>query len=173
MKRGGSADIFLRTIEKARRMIPGLTLRTSFIVGFPGETEKEFEELCEFVKAAEFDWMGSFAYSDQEGATAYALEDKLPFLEIERRRKHLMQIQKQISKRKKKALHGKQFDVLMEGASEESDLLLEGRTAMHAPEIDGKLYIADVPENLEPVTGEFYRCQITETHDYDLVAKII
>ena len=84
-----------------------------------------------------------------------------------------MQIQKQISKRKKKALHGKQFDVLMEGASEESDLLLEGRTAMHAPEIDGKLYIADVPENLEPVTGEFYRCQITETHDYDLVAKII
>ena len=173
MKRGGSADIFLRTIEKARRTIPGLTLRTSFIVGFPGETEKEFEELCEFVKAAEFDWMGSFAYSDQEGATAYALEDKLPFLEIERRRKHLMQIQRQISKRKKKALHGKQFDVLMEGASEESDLLLEGRTAMHAPEIDGKLYIADVPENLEPVTGEFYRCQITETHDYDLVAKII
>src|SRR5437764_5188653 len=153
MKRGGSADIFLRTLEKARRTIPGLTLRTSFIVGFPGETEKEFEELCEFVKAAEFDWMGSFAYSDQEGATAYALEDKLPFLEIERRRKHLMQIQKQISKRKKKALRGKQFDVLMEGASEESDLLLEGRTAMHAPEIDGKLYIADVPENLEPVTG--------------------
>src|SRR5205814_9624032 len=83
MKRGGSADIFLKTIEKARRTIPGLTLRTSFIVGFPGETEKEFEELCEFVKAAEFDWMGSFAYSDQEGATAYALEDKLPFLEIE------------------------------------------------------------------------------------------
>jgi ribosomal protein S12 methylthiotransferase len=173
MKRGGSADIFLRTIEKARLGIPGVTLRTSFIVGFPGETEAEFEELCEFVRAAEFDWMGSFAYSDQQGATAHALEDKLPLREIERRRKHLMHIQKQISKRRKKTLRGKEFDVLLEGPSEESDLLLEGRTAMHAPEIDGKLYIADIPEGLEPVPGEFYRCQITETHDYDLVGRII
>jgi ribosomal protein S12 methylthiotransferase len=173
MKRGGSADIFLRTIEKARRTIPGVTLRTSFIVGFPGETEKEFEELCEFVKTAEFDWMGSFAYSDQQGATAYSLEDKLPLREIERRRKHLMQIQKQISKRRKKALRGQEFDVLLEGPSEESDLLLEGRTAMHAPEIDGKLYISDVPDGLDPLPGDFYRCRITETHDYDLIAKII
>ena len=173
MKRGGSGDIFLRTIEKMRRTIPGVTLRTSFIVGFPGETEKEFEELCEFVRAAEFDWMGSFAYSDQDGATAFALDEKLPLREIERRRKHLMQIQKRISKRKKKALRGKEFDVLLEGPSEESDMLLEGRTVMHAPEIDGKLYIADVPEGLDPVPGEFYRCQITETHDYDLVAKIV
>jgi ribosomal protein S12 methylthiotransferase len=173
MKRGGSGDIFLQTIEKMRRTIPGVTLRTSFIVGFPGETEREFEELCEFVRAAEFDWMGSFAYSDQDGATAFALDEKLPLREIERRRKHLMQIQKGISKRKKKALRGKEFDVLLEGPSEESDMLLEGRTVMHAPEIDGKLYIADVPEGLEPLPGEFYRCQITETHEYDLVAKIV
>ncbi len=173
MKRGGSGEIFLRTIEKMRRTIPGVTLRTSFIVGFPGETEKEFEELCDFVRAAEFDWMGSFAYSDQDGATAFALDEKLPLREIERRRKHLMQIQKGISKRKKKALRGKEFDVLLEGPSEESDMLLEGRTVMHAPEIDGKLYVADVPEGLEPVPGEFYRCQITETHEYDLVAKIV
>jgi ribosomal protein S12 methylthiotransferase len=173
MKRGGSADIFLRTIEKARRTITGVTLRTSFIVGFPGETEKEFEELCEFVRTAEFDWLGSFAYSDQQGATAYSLEDKLPLREIERRRKHLMQIQKQISRRRKKALRGQEFDVLLEGPSEESDLLLEGRTAMHAPEIDGKLYISDVPEGLDPIPGDFYRCQITETHDYDLIARII
>ena len=173
MKRGGSGDIFLRTIEKMRRTIPGVTLRTSFIVGFPGETEKEFEELCEFVRAAEFDWLGSFAYSDQDGATAFALDEKLPLREIERRRKHLMRIQKGISKRKKKALRGKEFDVLLEGPSEESDMLLEGRTVMHAPEIDGKLYIADVPEGLEPLPGEFYRCQITETHEYDLVAKIV
>jgi ribosomal protein S12 methylthiotransferase len=117
--------------------------------------------------------MGSFAYSDQQGATAYSLKDKLPLPEIERRRKHLMQIQKQISKRKKKALRGKEFDVLLEGPSEESDLLLEGRTAMHAPEIDGKLYVSDVPNGLEPVPGEFYRCQITETHDYDLVGRIV
>ena len=173
MKRGGSAEIFLRTIEKARRTIPGLTLRTSFIVGFPGETENEFDELCDFVRAAEFDWMGTFAYSDQQGAGAHALDQKLPLREIERRRKHLMQIQKQISRKKKKSLRGKEFDVLLEGPSEESDLLLEGRTAMHAPEIDGKLYISDVPESSTPIAGEFYRCQITETHDYDLVARII
>ena len=173
MKRGGSAEIFLRTIDKMRHTIPGVILRTSFIVGFPGETEKEFEELCEFVRKAEFDWMGSFAYSDQDGATAFALGQKLSLREIERRRKHLMQIQKGISKRKKKALRGKEFDVLLEGTSEESDLLLEGRTAMHAPEIDGKLYIADVPDGLTPIPGEFYRCQITETHDYDLIAKIV
>jgi ribosomal protein S12 methylthiotransferase len=172
MMRGGSADIFLRTIEKMRRTIPGVTLRTSFIVGFPGETEKEFEELCDFVRTAEFDWMGAFGYSDQEGASAFSLDQKLSPREIERRRKHVMQIQKGISKRKKKALRGKEFDVLLEGPSEESDLLLEGRTAMHAPEIDGKLYIADVPEGLAPIPGEFYRCQITETHDYDLVARI-
>jgi ribosomal protein S12 methylthiotransferase len=173
MKRGGSAEIFLRTIEKMRRTIPDVTLRTSFIVGFPGETEKEFEELCDFVREAEFDWMGSFAYSDQEGATAFSLDDKLSQREIEHRRKHLMQIQKGISKRKKKALRGKEFDVLLEGTSEESDLLLEGRSPMHAPEIDGKLYIADVPEGLKPVPGDFYRCAITKTHDYDLVARIL
>src|SRR6202158_2520980 len=173
MKRGAGADIFLRSIEKMRRTIPGVTLRTSFIVGFPGETEKEFEELCDFVRAAEFDWMGSFAYSDQDGATAFALGEKLPLREIERRRKHLMQIQKGISKRKKKAMRGKEFDVLLEGESDETDMLLEGRTAMHAPEIDGTLYIADVPQGLEPIPGEFYRCQITEKHDYDLVAKIV
>ena len=173
MKRGGGGEIFLRTIEKMRRTIPGVTLRTSFIVGFPGETEREFGELCDFVREAEFDWMGSFAYSDQEGATAFGLDEKLPLREIERRRKHLMQIQKGISKRKKKTLRGKEFDLLLEGPSEESDMLLEGRTAMHAPEIDGKLYIADVPEGLELLPGEFYRCQITDTHDYDLVAKIV
>jgi ribosomal protein S12 methylthiotransferase len=93
--------------------------------------------------------------------------------EIERRRKHLMNIQKQISRRKKKDLRGQELEVLLEGPSEESDLLLEGRSAMHAPEIDGKLYIADVPEGLALTPGEFYRCEITETHDYDLVARVM
>jgi ribosomal protein S12 methylthiotransferase len=173
MKRGGSADIFLRTIEKMRKTIPGVTLRTSFIVGFPGESEKDFDDLCNFVKEAEFDWMGTFSYSDQEGAIAFSLDEKISSREIERRRKHLMQIQKQISRRTKKNLRGQEFDVVLEGPSEESDLLLEGRSAMHAPEIDGKLYIADVPEGMIPAAGEFYRCQVTETHDYDLVAKIV
>jgi ribosomal protein S12 methylthiotransferase len=173
MKRGGSADIFLRTIEKIRKTIPAVTLRTSFIVGFPGETEKDFGELCAFVKQAEFDWMGTFSYSDQEGAAAFSLDEKIPTREIERRRKHLMRIQKQISRHRKKHLLGREFDVVLEGPSEESHLLLEARSAMHAPEIDGKLYIADVPAGMVPVAGEFYRCQVTETHDYDLVAKIV
>jgi ribosomal protein S12 methylthiotransferase len=173
MKRGGSADIFMRTVEKMRKTIPGVTLRTSFIVGFPGESEKDFNDLCGFVKEAEFDWMGTFSYSDQEGAAAFSLDEKVSPREIERRRKQLMQIQKQISRRRKKLLRGQEFDVVLEGPSEESDLLLEARSAMHAPEIDGKLYIADVPEGVVPAAGEFYRCQVTETHDYDLVAKIV
>jgi ribosomal protein S12 methylthiotransferase len=173
MKRGAGADVFLRSIEKMRRTIPDLTLRTSFIVGFPGETEKEFEELCEFVREVQFDWMGTFAYSDQEGANAFELDKKVSPLEIERRRKHLMGIQRQISKKKKKALVGREFDLLLEGTSEETDLLLEGRTAMHAPEIDGKVFVNDFPPELTPEPGNFYRCEITEAHDYDLVAKIL
>jgi len=173
MKRGGGADVFLRSIAKMRRTIPDLTLRTSFIVGFPGETEREFEELCDFVREAQFDWMGAFAYSDQDGAQAYALEKKLSPREIERRRKHLMTIQRQISKKKKKTLVGREYDLLLEGESEETELLLEGRTPMHAPEIDGKVFINDFPEEIEPQPGRFYRCQITEAHDYDLVAKIL
>ena len=173
MKRGGGADVFLKSIEKMRRVIPDLTLRTSFIVGFPGETEKEFEELCAFVREAQFDWMGAFSYSDQDGARAYDLENKLSTREIERRRKHLMSMQRLISKKKKKALVGRKFDLLLEGESEETELLLEGRTSMHAPEIDGKVFVNEFPQDLTPQPGQFYRCEITEAHDYDLVAKII
>ena len=173
MKRGGGTDLFLRSIEKMRRVIPGVTLRTSFIVGFPGETEKEFEELCGFVKEAAFDWMGAFGYSDQEGAGAFDQAKKIPLREIESRRKSLMSIQKKISRAKKKSLIGREFDLLLEGTSTESDLLLEGRTAMHAPEIDGKVFVNDYPEGNEPKEGEFYRCRITAAHDYDLVAEIL
>ncbi len=173
MKRGGGADLFLRSIEKMRRVIPGVALRTSFIVGFPGETEKEFEELCDFVKKAAFDWMGAFGYSDQEGAGAFEHDKKISPREIESRRKSLMSIQKKISRAKKKSLIGREFDLLLEGPSTESDLLLEGRTAMHAPEIDGKVFVNDYPEGNEPKEGEFYRCRITAAHDYDLVAEIV
>jgi ribosomal protein S12 methylthiotransferase len=175
MKRGGGADLFLRSIEKMRRVIPDVTLRTSFIVGFPGETEKEFEELCGFVKDAAFDWMGAFGYSDQEGAGAFehGKKLKLSLREIESRRKSLMSIQKKISRTKKKTLIGREFDLLLEGPSTESELLLEGRTAMHAPEIDGKVFVNDYPEASEPKEGEFYRCRITSAHDYDLVAEIV
>jgi ribosomal protein S12 methylthiotransferase len=173
MKRGAHADIFLKSIDEMRRTIPDLTLRTSFIVGFPGETEADFDQLCDFVKAAQFDWLGVFSYSDEEGAKAFSLDEKVAPREIERRRKKLMSLQKQISKKKRKALLGREFDVVLEGPSEETDLLWEGRTAMHAPEIDGKVYINDFAEheNVEP--GQVYRCEITEAHDYDLVARLL
>jgi ribosomal protein S12 methylthiotransferase len=173
MKRGAGAGIFLKSIEKMRRVIPDLTLRTSFIVGFPGETEQDFQELCDFVKTVQFDWLGVFSYSDEEGSEAWHLGDKVPGREIEHRRRKLMQIQRQISKRDKARLVGRQFDALALGPSEETDLLWEARTQMHAPEIDGKLFINDFGEHDQPEAGRFYRCEITEAHDYDLVARIV
>ena len=173
MKRGAGGDIFLHSIEKMRREIPGLTLRTSFIVGFPGETEDDFEQLVQFVREAQFDWLGVFGYSNEEGAKAFDLEDKIPAREVERRRKKLMSIQKQISRKKKRALVGQQFDLLLEGPAAETELLWEGRTAMHAPEIDGTVYVNDFCEQQDVREGEFYRCKITEAYDYDLVARIV
>ena len=173
MKRGAGSDIFLKSIEKIRRTIPHVTLRSSFIVGFPGETEQDFEELCQFVLAAQLDWMGAFAYSDQDGAGAFALDQKLSPREIEHRRKKLMGIQQRISRKRKKTLLGREFDLLLEGPSSESDLLWEGRTEMHAPEIDGKVYVTDFDEISDPQPGSFYRCQVTETHDYDLITRLI
>jgi ribosomal protein S12 methylthiotransferase len=175
MKRGANAEIFLKSIRKMRKIIPNLTLRTSFIVGFPGETEADFEELVSFVKAAELDWLGVFGYSDEEGAGAFAMDQKIAPKEIERRRKKLMNIQQQISRRKKSGLIGRQFDVVLEGPSEETDLLWEGRTEMHAPEIDGKVFINDFGDydEAEIRKGRFFRCEITEAHDYDVVAKLV
>jgi len=172
MKRGAGAEIFLRSIEKMRRTISDLTLRTSFIVGFPGETEQDFEQLCQFVREAQFDWLGVFGYSDEEGAKAFGQEGKVPAKEIEHRRKKLMSIQKQISRKKKRALVGRQFDLLLEGPSSETELLWEGRTAMHAPEIDGTVYVNDFGHR-EVREGEFHRCEITEAYEYDLVARIV
>ncbi len=173
MQRGAGADIFLRSIEKMRRAVPGLTLRTSFITGFPGETEREFEELCDFVRAAEFDWMGVFGYSDEEGSSAHNLEEKVAPREVERRRRKLMELQLRISRRKRKALVGRTFELLLESESEESDLLWEGRTEMHAPEIDGKVFVNDFGPHEKVVPGQFYCCEITEAHDYDLVARLV
>src|SRR5207302_9927131 len=112
---------------------------------------------------------GAFSYSDQEGADAYGLDEKISPREIEQRRKHLMGIQRRISKKKKKALVGQEFDLLLEGTSEETDLLMEGRTVMHAPEIDGKVFVSDFPDDKHPQPGQFYSCQITEAHDHDLI----
>ncbi len=175
MKRGGNAAIFLELIEKARRLVPGIVIRTSFIVGFPGETEADFEQLCGFVTAAKIDWLGVFTYSDEEGAKAFELgaETKLPRRTIEARRRKLMRLQQKISTRAKRDWVGREIDLLVEGPSEETELLWEGRTPLHAPEIDGKVLINDFGPHEVLVPGTFYRARITESHDYDVVACVI
>jgi ribosomal protein S12 methylthiotransferase len=172
MRRGGSAEIFLKTIEKVRAAVPGIALRTSFIAGFPGETEEDFLTLTQFVQEAKFDWMGVFSYSDEEGSAAFPLGGKVPRRTIESRMRKLMRAQKSISKQVRAAMVGRSLDILVEGESEETPLLWEGRTEHHAPEIDGKVYINDFGPVSHLQQGHFYRCEITASHDYDLVARI-
>jgi len=173
MKRGAGAEIFLKTLHKVRAAVPNIALRTSFIVGFPGESLRDVEILEEFIAEAKFDWLGVFNYSHEEGSAAYALDGQVPKRSIESRRKRLMKLQQSISRRAKQNWVGRELTVLAEGESAETPLLWEGRTQYHAPEIDGKVYINDFGalENLE--AGRFYRAEITEAHDYDLVARVI
>jgi ribosomal protein S12 methylthiotransferase len=173
MKRGANADIFLKTIEKVRAAVPGIALRTSFIVGFPGETDQDFEELTQFVREARFDWMGAFGYSDEDGSKSFNLEEKVPQKLIETRKRNLMRIQKAISKKDKQKWVGQQFDLLVENESEETPLLWEGRTQFHAPEIDGKVYINDFGPYEQLTPGSFHRCEVTEAHEYDVVARVL
>jgi len=172
MKRGGGAEIFLKTLEKVRAAVPGIALRTSFIVGFPGESTEDTEILQNFIKEAKFDWLGVFNYSDEEGSGAFALDAKVPKRTIEVRKRKLMKLQQSISRQAKQQWVGRELVLLAEGESEETPLLWEARTEFHAPEIDGKVYINDFGEleSLEP--GRFYRAQITEAHEYDIVARI-
>ena len=173
MKRGANADIFLKTIEKVRAAVPGIALRTSFIVGFPGETDADFETLSNFVREARFDWLGVFGYSDEEGSGAFSHSDKVPAKVIEQRKRALMRLQKGLSKKAKQQWVGRTMQVLIEGESAETPLLWEGRSQFHAPEIDGTVYINDFGP-LEGITpGRFYECEITEAHDYDVVARLV
>jgi ribosomal protein S12 methylthiotransferase len=175
MKRGGTPEHFLKLIEKARAIVPGIVLRTSFIVGFPGETEDDYKQLEAFVTAAKIDWLGVFSYSDEEGAAAFELasELKVPKRTIESRRRKLMKLQQKISTKAKAEWVGREIDLLVEGESEETELLWQGRTSLHAPEIDGKVYINDFGPHETLVPGTFYRAEITESHDYDVVARIL
>ena len=174
-KRGGNAQIFLDLIAKARRIVPGIVIRTSFIVGFPGETEADYKELEAFITAAKIDWLGVFTYSDEEGAKAFELADelKVPNRTIQARRRKLMKLQQKISTKSKAAWIGREIDLLVEGESEETELLWEGRTPLHAPEIDGKVFINDFGLHETLVPGTFYRAEITDSHDYDVVARIL
>ena len=173
MKRGAGAEIFLKTIEKVRAAVPGIALRTSFIVGFPGESLTDFEQLEQFIGEARFDWLGVFNYSDEEGSGAFGLDAKVPKRTIEARRRRLMKLQQGISQRAKLQWVGREVMLLAEGPSEETELLWEGRTQFHAPEIDGKVYINDFGELEALEAGRFYRAEITEAHDYDLVARVV
>jgi ribosomal protein S12 methylthiotransferase len=173
MKRGAGADIFLKTLEKVRAAIPGIALRTSFITGFPGESRRDFELLQEFIGEARFDWLGVFNYSDEEGSAAFLLDHKLPRRTIESRRRRLMKLQQSISRRAKQQWVGRELVLLTEGESEETPLLWEGRTQFHAPEIDGKVYINDFDELAALEPGCFYKAEITQAHDYDVVARIL
>jgi ribosomal protein S12 methylthiotransferase len=173
MRRGGSADIFLKTIERVRATVPDVAIRTTFIAGFPGESEADFAVLSDFVRAAQLDWLGVFSYSDEEGSAAFHLGDKVPSRTIEARRRSLMRLQQSISRKSRARLVGRRFDLLVEGPSEETPLLWEGRTQHQAPEIDGKVYINDFGPFDQLDTGQFYECEITESQDYDLVGRII
>ena len=143
MKRGASADIFLRTLSKVRAAVPGIALRTSFIVGFPGESAEDFAVLQDFITEAKFDWLGVFSYSHEEGSEAWSLPARVPHRTIESRRRRLMRLQQSISRRAKKNWVGRDVTLLAEGPSAETPLLWEGRTEFHAPEIDGKVFIND------------------------------
>jgi ribosomal protein S12 methylthiotransferase len=177
MKRGSNGDAFLKMLDRARRAIPGVSIRTSFIVGFPGETEKDFRELCDFVRAAEFDWMGVFSYSDEDTSKSFALENKVDEKTITRRRNTLMAIQKKISARKLSKRVGQRLTAMLEGPSKDTDLVWEARLEGMAPEIDGKIYITDfegVNDAADlPQSGTLATVEITESNDYDLIARAV
>ncbi|HEX5883820.1 MAG TPA: 30S ribosomal protein S12 methylthiotransferase RimO [Pyrinomonadaceae bacterium] len=173
MKRGGNRKSLERLIERVRQRVPGIAVRTTFITGFPGESEADFDELLGFVKSVEFDRVGVFTYSDEEGTRAFDLPDKVPHRTAARRRTSLMKEQAKISRRKNKARVGKVVQVLFEGESKESELLWQGRIETQAPDIDGCVLINDVSDGVLPAAGEFVNVEITEAHEYDLIGRIV
>jgi len=184
MKRGSHGEAFLKLLERIRATIPGVSLRTSFIVGFPGETEADFEELCGFVQAANLDWMGVFEYSDVDNAGSYALDKKVDAATITERRNRLMAIQKKISRQnlRVKYLHGASrgsenniFTAMIEGPSKENPMVWEARLEGMAPDIDGKLYLTDIelPSGQVAETGDVARVEISKSDAYDLIGRVI
>ncbi len=177
MKRGSHGDAFLKLIERIRAAIPGVSLRTSFIVGFPGETERDFRELRDFVRAAEFDWMGVFAYSDEDRAQSYNYGAKVDEETIARRRDELMTMQRKISQRKLRRRVGRRFTAMLEGPARDAEMLWEARLEGMAPEIDGKIYVNEFA-GLEdgaalPAPGTRATIEITRAMEYDLIGRVV
>ncbi|HKB65843.1 MAG TPA: 30S ribosomal protein S12 methylthiotransferase RimO [Pyrinomonadaceae bacterium] len=173
MKRGGNRASLERLIKRVRDRVPGIAVRTTFITGFPGETDEDFEELLTFIKNVEFDRVGVFTYSDEEGTAAYDLPNKVDPKVAKQRRTRLMKEQAKIAKRKHKAMIGQRVRVIFEGESAESDLIWQGRMETQAPDIDGCVLINDAPEGFAPVPGEMVNVLITEAQEYDLVGRIV
>lgn len=173
MKRGGNRASLERLIKRVRQRVPGIAVRTTFITGFPGETDADFEELLKFVKNVEFDRVGVFTYSDEEGTSAFELPNKVDPKIAKRRRDRLMKEQGRISKRKHQAMIGKTVRAIFEGESNQSELLWQGRMETQAPDIDGCILINDAPEGFLPTAGEPINILITEAQEYDLVGRII
>jgi ribosomal protein S12 methylthiotransferase len=169
MQRGGDARSYRSMIERARRLVPDLTLRTTFIVGFPGEGDAEFEELLEFVRDIRFDHLGAFTYSWQEENPGAHLGDPIAEDVKQRRHKLLMEAQQEISLDLNSGLVGRNLPALVSGPLPEMELLLEARLQRQAPEIDGRLLIND--GNARP--GSMVEVEITEAHPYDLVGRVV
>lgn len=173
MRRGGNRDAYERMIQRIRERVPSVAVRTTFIVGFPGERAEDFEELLDFVRVVEFDRVGVFTYSDEENSAAFELDEKVDHAIAKKREHRLMKEQARISRRKNRRLVGSRVRVLLEGKSKESDLLLEGRMESQAPEIDGSVLINDVLGGVEPRPGDFVTVEITEAHEYDLIGRVV
>ncbi|HCX30510.1 MAG TPA: 30S ribosomal protein S12 methylthiotransferase RimO, partial [Blastocatellia bacterium] len=173
MKRGGNRASLEKLIKRVRDRVPGIAVRTTFITGFPGETAADFEELLAFVKNVEFDRVGVFTYSDEEGTPAFDLPDKVDPRTARQRRARLMKEQARISRRRNKARIGERVRVIFEGESNESELLWQGRMETQAPDIDGCILINDAPEGFASLPGDFVTVEITEAQQYDLVGRIV
>jgi len=175
MKRGSHGDAFLKLLERMRATIPGVALRTSFIVGFPGETDADFQELYDFVAAAKLDWMGVFEYSDVDNASSFPLDGKVDAETINDRRNRLMALQKKISRENLRKLKGRIETALVEGPSKDNPLVWEARLESMAPDIDGKLYLTDIelPNGEIASTGDEVKVEITKTDAYDLIGRVV
>jgi ribosomal protein S12 methylthiotransferase len=170
MKRPGTRAGYEKLLDRIRTRVPGVALRTTVIVGYPGETAEDFAELQAFVKAVEFDHLGVFAYSHEEGTTAHALADDVPAGTKERRRSSLMALQKRIVARAHRGRVGQQVRLLVDGPSAEHELVLRARTAGQAPDIDPLVYLTDFdPSETSP--GQFLDAEIVASKDYDLLAR--
>lgn len=172
MRRGGDSASYLALVGRMREIVPEISIRTTFIVGFPGEGEAEFRELCEFVRRAELDNVGVFTYSPEPGSGSEPLGDPVPAAEKDRRREFLLSLQRPIARRKSRALRGRVLEAIVEGPCEETEHLLEGRLRSQAPEIDGRLLINDTGErDVRP--GDIVKVRISQAHDYDVVGAIV